>query len=355
MEFRRLYVRVLGARDLRPGGGGGCHTLVTTGAGPGASSKAQSESVPVGAAPSWKFETTLDVPPLEHALDGASGPEHDLSSTVQFSVHRTYGMLNLGEELLGIATIQLMTLRNQRMHDLWLPLMDPFKEEERKQRKQFFALTVKHQIELEEREAQLSHRVEGGASTGPTLHVQLLLADYNALRLAALGDGDGFASFAEEAIESEMAQAQDRLAAAARRRGELWAEMEAELGREERQLQKETHVLGEYHAAPPPHSSGADVAAAHAASSSAAAVQARAEGQRTIYRLLEMGLEENLGWEKDVATIAKALATKLGGELGGTDDGAGASTEAKQGASARLPVGGRKATTGVPRRGTAFG
>ena len=354
MEFRRLYVRVLGARDLRPGGGGGCHTLVTTGAGPGASSKAQSESVPVGTAPSWKFESTLDVPPLEHALDGASGLEQDANSTVQFSVHRTYGMLNLGEELLGIATIPLTTLRNQRMHDLWLPLVDPFKEEERKQRKQFFALAVKHQIELEEREAQLSHRAEGGASTGPALHVQLLLADYNALRLAALGDGDGFASFEEETVESEMAHAQDRLAAAARRRGELWAEMEAELGREERQLQKETHVLGEYRATPPPHPSGAE-AVAHAASSSAEVVQARAEGQRTIYRLLEMGLEENLGWQKDVATIAKALATKLGGELGGTNEGARGSRGAEQGASARSPVGGRKATTAAPRRGSLFG
>ena len=60
VDFRRLYVHVLGARDLQLGGGGTLTVLVTTGA--GKHCRAESEAAQAVAAPRWQFETSLGLP-----------------------------------------------------------------------------------------------------------------------------------------------------------------------------------------------------------------------------------------------------------------------------------------------------
>ena len=121
VDFRRLYVRVLGARDLQLGGGGTLTVLVTTGA--GKHCRAESEVAQACAAPSWQFETSLGLPAV------GKPPLYSDSAMVQFSVHRRHF---LATEVVGSAAVQLSALKGAytldrpptlpRWADTWLAL-----------------------------------------------------------------------------------------------------------------------------------------------------------------------------------------------------------------------------------------
>ena len=98
VEYRRLYVRVLGASNLKLGGGGTITVLVTTGS--TKECRAESEPVPATAAPTWHLETALDVPARGRAPNFGGVDQ----GVVQFSVHRRHF---LSTELLGIAVVTL--------------------------------------------------------------------------------------------------------------------------------------------------------------------------------------------------------------------------------------------------------
>ena len=101
VDFRRLYVHVLGARDLQLGGGGTLTVLVTTG--DGKHCRAESEAAQAVAAPRWQFETSLGLPAV------GKPPHHsDSEAMVQFSVHRRHF---LATEVVGSAAVQLATLK----------------------------------------------------------------------------------------------------------------------------------------------------------------------------------------------------------------------------------------------------
>jgi len=101
VDFRRLYVRVLGARDLQLGGGGTLTVLVTTGA--GKHCRAESEAAQAVAAPSWQFETSLGLPAV-----GKPPLNSNSEAMVQFSVHRRHF---LATEVVGSAAVQLSVLK----------------------------------------------------------------------------------------------------------------------------------------------------------------------------------------------------------------------------------------------------
>ena len=107
IDFRRLYVRVVGARDLQLGGGGTLTVLVTTGA--GKHCRAESEAAQAVAAPNWQFETLLGVPAVRKPQLSS-----DSEATVQFSVHRRHF---LATEVVGSAAVQLSALLGASMLD----------------------------------------------------------------------------------------------------------------------------------------------------------------------------------------------------------------------------------------------
>ena len=102
LDFRRLYVCVVGARDLQLGGGGTLTVIVTTGA--AKDCRAESEATQAVAAPSWQFETSLGVPAVGRPPRSAAS---DAEAMVQFSVHRRHF---LATEVVGGATVQLSAL-----------------------------------------------------------------------------------------------------------------------------------------------------------------------------------------------------------------------------------------------------
>ena len=107
VDFRRLYVRVLGARDLQLGGGGTLTVLVTTGA--GKYCRAESEAAQAVAAPSWQFETSLGLPAV-----GKPPLYSDSEAMVQFSVHRRHF---LATEVVGSAAVRVSALKGAYARD----------------------------------------------------------------------------------------------------------------------------------------------------------------------------------------------------------------------------------------------
>ena len=275
VDFRRLYVHVLGARDLQLGGGGTLTVLVTTG--DGKHCRAESEAAQAVAAPRWQFETSLGLPAV------GKPPHHsDSEAMVQFSVHRRHF---LATEVVGSAAVQLATLKGAgaRHRALDRALRRPH---ERLTPGSLCADQRTHQLSL-----PLSHPAAAGeapSATKPaTLDVRLLLADYNALRSVAIG-GEPVNEAWTAAVEPA---------------GDLGSETGSESG-----------DLGRFRAAPALSQPAASEAVIVLTASAAAAAEAEtanarrqaAEAQRALYRLLEMGIEENVGLERDLALTPDA-------------------------------------------------
>jgi hypothetical protein len=171
-----------------------------------------------------------------------------------------------------------------------------------------------HQLSL-----PLAHLAAAGevpSATKPaTLDVRLLLADYHALRSVAIGG---------EPMNEVWTAA-----------GELSGDLGSETG-------SETGDLGRFRAAPAlsqPAASEAVIvltasAAAAAAAESANARRQAAEAQRALYRFLEMGIEENVGLERDLALISQAMSGASLGEFAAARHGGQGPSQRGQGSSA---------------------
>ena len=164
--------------------------------------------------------------------------------------------------------------------------------------------------------AQLAAAGEVPSATKPaTLDVRLLLADYNALRSVAIGG---------EPINEVWTAV-----------GELTGDLGSETG-------SETGDHGRFRAASAlsqPAASEAVIvltasAAAAAAAETANARRQAAESQRALYRFFEMGIEENVGLEKDLALISQAMSGASLGEFAAARRGGQGPSQRGQGSSA---------------------
>lgn len=166
-----------------------------------------------------------------------------------------------------------------------------------------------HQLSL-----PLSHpaaAAEAPSATKPaTLDVRLLLADYNALRSVAIGG--------EPMNEAWTAVVEPA--------GDLGSETGSESG-----------DLGRFRAAPAASEAVIVLTASAAAAAEAETANARrqaAEAQRALYRLLEMGIEENVGLERDLALISQAMSGASLGESAAARRGGQGASQRMQGSSA---------------------
>ena len=166
-----------------------------------------------------------------------------------------------------------------------------------------------HQLSL-----PLSHpaaAAEAPSATKPaTLDVRLLLADYNALRSVAIG-GEPMNEAWTAAVEPA---------------GDIGSETGSESG-----------DLGRFRAVPAASEAVIVLTASAAAAAEAETANARrqaAEAQRALYRLLEMGIEENVGLERDVALISQAMSGASLGEFAAARHGGQGPSQRGQGSSA---------------------
>ena len=288
---------------MQLGGGGTLTVLVTTG--DGKHCRAESEAAQAVAAPRWQFETSLGLPAV------GKPPHHsDSEAMVQFSVHRRHF---LATEVVGSAAVQLATLKGAgaRHRALDRALRRPH---ERLTPGSLCADQRTHQLSL-----PLSHPAAAGeapSATKPaTLDVRLLLADYNALRSVAIG-GEPVSEAWTAAVEPA---------------GDLGSETGSESG-----------DLGRFRAAPALSQPAASEAVIVLTASAAAAAEAEtanarrqaAEAQRALYRLLEMGIEENVGLERDLALISQAMSEASLGEAAAAGRGGQGASQRVQGSSA---------------------
>ena len=129
--------------------------------------------------------------------------------------------------------------------------------------------------------------------------MRLLLADYNALRSVAIGG---------EPINEVWTAV-----------GELTGDLGSETG-------SETGDHGRFRAA--------SALSQPAASEAVIVLTASAESQRALYRFFEMGIEENVGLEKDLALISQAMSGASLGEFAAARRGGQGPSQRGQGSSA---------------------
>ena len=230
-----------------------------------------------------------------------------------------------------------------------------------------------------EPEESVADAEKASRSTSTTLHVRLLLADYNELRSAAIGKE------VEATLSKQLGRGgKDGLAVAAARREALWSEVEEEVQRHEAELeasrclpslaawrpcaprrlastcrsaspqtvgrQAESGDLDRLHSAPPapalalPSPVLQVVHVPVVAGTASPARRQAAEAQRSLYRMLENGIEQNIGWEQDLARISQALAEaaaeKQGGFMPGPNYGGGSGVSGGGAAARRGAPGG---------------